>query len=246
MLKRTDTATKPVKGVPFTRFVGDLNRKKIILVASSGIAPRLQEFREPETGYYVYPKEIQIDDLYLPKKHFGIEDIEHDLNVLFPIDSLRALAEEGLILAPTDEHVSMYGYHFVIGHIRNVVAPYIAEVVEGADAGGAIILSGCMFCHRMAAVLQRAIEDRGIPSVIVSQYPKMSLYYEVSRIFYPVGFKTGHAVGPPNFPELHKKVLKDALELLVSATEPLTLVEKEYPEYPDPRPKRKYLRKSRE
>lgn len=244
MLKKTDTATKPVRGVPFTRFVGDLNRKKIILVASAGIAPRLQEFKEPEAGYYVYPKDIQIEDLYLPKKHFGVEDVEKDLNALFPINSLRELAKEGVILAPTDEHVSLYGYHFVMGHIRNVVAPHIAEVVEGADAGGAVILGGCIFCHRMAAVIQRAIEDRGIPSVTISQYPKMSLYYEVPRILYPVGFRTGHAVGPPNYPELHKKVLQDAVELLASATEPLTLVEKEYPEYPHPRPKRKYLLKS--
>jgi len=244
MLKKTVTATKPVRGIPFTRFVGDLDRKKIMLVANSGIAPRFKSFSEPKEGYYTYSKEIQIDELHLLKRHIGLEEVESDLNCLFPIAGLRVLAEEGYIKEPTEEHISVYGFHFVARHIRKVVAPQIAEVVEASDAGAAVILGGCLMCHRIAAVVQRAIEDRGIPTVMISQYPKMTQYYDVSRIFYPVGFRPGHAVGPPNKPELHKQVLKDALQVLVEVSEPLTLIEKKYTEYPDPRPKRKYWKRS--
>ena len=243
MLKKTETATKPVRGVPFTRFVGDLDRKKIMLIANSGIAPRLKSFSEPKEGYYTYPRETQIDELYLPKRHIGLEDVGSDLNCLFPIHVLQELADEGYIKEPTDEHISVYGFHFVSRHIRKIVAPRIAEVVDASDAGAAVILGGCLMCHRIAAVVQKAIEDRGIPTVMISQYPKMTQYYDVSRIFYPVGFRPGHAVGPPNAPELHKKVLKDALQVLLEASEPLTLIEKKYPEYPDPSPKRKYWKR---
>ncbi len=232
MLRKSATATRPVRGKPFTRFVGDLNRKKIILVTTAGIAPRLQGFSEPEEGFYVYPTTVQIDDLYLPHRHFGIEEVESDLNCLFPIDRLRELAGSGVIQAPTEEHLSVYGFHLIKGHVRKVLAPRLAELVEAADAGAAIILGGCLFCHRIAGVVQKAIEDRGIPTVIISQYPLLSQYYGAARIFAPVGFQPGHAVGPPNYPDLQRQVLRDAIEILPVVNEPLTLVEKVYPEYP--------------
>ena len=81
-------------------------------------------------------------------------------------------------------------------------------------------------------IIQKAIEDRGIPSVTISQYPRLSRLYHVSRIVYPVGFLPGHIVGPPNFAELQREVLRDALELLTTATNPLSILEKEYPQYP--------------
>jgi len=232
ILKRSPTAVEPVRGVPFTRFIGSLDRKKIMLVSTAGIAPRLQEFQEPERGYYLLDADIRLADLYLPRRHFRLEDFDEDLSCLFPVDALLQLSDEGVIGGVPDYHISVYGFHLVIHQIRRHVAPLIAEEVEAADAGGVIVLAGCLFCHRVAAVVQKTIEDRGIPTVTISQYPRLSLFYGVSRILYPYGFRPGHAVGLPNRPDMHRQVLKDALDLLVNATQPLTLVEKTYPEYP--------------
>jgi|GEM_PF-195772 D-proline reductase (dithiol) PrdB len=237
MLRRAPTATKPVRGFPFTRFVGDLDRKRIMLVSTAGIAPRLHQFEEPEKGYYRLDRDVRIEDLHLPNRHFNLEDVDEDLNCLFPIDALRRLVQEGVVGHTTDYHLSIYGFHLVLHQIRRSVAPLIAEEVEAADADGVVVLAGCLFCHRIAAVVQRAIEDRGIPAVGISQYPRLSLFYGVSRVLYPVGFRPGHAVGLPGHPEMHRTVLRDALELLVSATQPLTLVRKEYEGYPMIEPK---------
>ncbi len=233
MLRRSETGMQPVRGIPFARFVGDLERKRILLLSTSGIVPRLQEFEEPEKGYYLLDQDIQLDELYLPKRHFQEKNVDEDLNCLFPIDRLRELASEGIIQAPAEKHVSVYGFHLVIRHIRRVVAPLIAEEVEAVEADGVIVLSGCVFCHRIAAIVQKTIEDRGIPTVAVSQYPRLTYFYGVSRILYPVGFRPGHAVGLPNRPEMQRRVLLDALNLLVNATEPLTLVQKHYEGYPE-------------
>ena len=222
MLRRSETGMRPVHGIPFARFVGDLSRKRIMLLSTSGIVPRLQEFEEPEKGYYLLDGDIQLDELYLPRTHFKVEHVEEDLNCLFPIDRLRELAAEGLVRAPAEKHISVYGFHLVIRHIRRAIAPLIAEEVEAVDADGVVVLSGCVFCHRIAAIIQKTIEDRGIPTVAISQYPRLTYFYGVSRILYPVGFRPGHAVGLPGHPEMQRQVLRDALELLVNATEPLT------------------------
>ena len=233
MLRRSETATRPVRGMPFARFVGDLSRKQIMLMTTAGVVPRLKEFQEPEHGYYLLDGDIQVDDLYVPRRHFQVEDVEEDLNCLFPIDRLRELAAEGVIKAPTEKHIAVYGFHLIIGHIRRNVAPLIAEEVEAADADAVIVLSGCVFCHRIAAIIQKTVEDRGIPTVAVSHYTRLSAFYGVSRILHPVGFRPGHAVGLPNHPEMQRQVLLDALELLQTATEPVTLVEKHYDGYPE-------------
>ncbi len=232
MFRKSETATRPTRGIPFARFVGDLDRKRIMLISTAGIAPRLKDFEEPERGFYLFDQDVQLDDLYLPQRHLGLVDVEDDLNCLFPIDRLRELAEDKVILKPTDVHISVYGYHLLIGHIRRVVAPVIAEEVEAVEADGVVVLAGCLFCHRIAAIVQKTVEDRGIPTVTVSQYPRLSYFYGVSRILYPVGFHPGHAVGLPNHPDMQRQVLYDALQLLVTATEPLTIEEKNYPDYP--------------
>ena len=144
MIKKPDTATRPVRGIPFTRFVGDLDRKKVMLVTNAGIAPRFKSFSEPKEGYYIYSKDVQIEELHIPKRHFGTEDIGSDFNCLFPIDRLRELEQEGFIKEPTDEHISVFGFHLVMRHMRKVVAPHIAEIVEASDAGAAVILGGCL------------------------------------------------------------------------------------------------------
>jgi len=52
-----------------------------------------------------------------------------------------------------------------------------------------------------------------------------------SRTLHPKGFKIGHSVGKPGQKELHKKVIKDALNLLIHPIEPGKILEREYPEY---------------
>ncbi len=71
----------------------------------------------------------------------------------------------------------------------------------------------------------------GIPAVLVTVDPEQSGQARPSRAFHPVGFKLGHSLGPPGAADLQKRVLMDALDLLVQPKEPGTIASKEYPEY---------------
>ena len=51
------------------------------------------------------------------------------------------------------------------------------------------------------------------------------------RALYPKGFKIGNSIGRPGERDLQKKVLRDALELLMQNTRPGETVTIEYPEY---------------
>ena len=50
------------------------------------------------------------------------------------------------------------------------------------------------------------------------------------RALYPVGFEIGHVLGGPDQPDLQRRVLRDALERLVTPGEPGTIAEVAYPD----------------
>lgn len=77
--------------------------------------------------------------------------------------------------------------------------------------------------------IQRAIEIRAIPAVLLTVDPEQSEQGRPSRAFYPEGFTLGHATAlRPGQVELQKLVIMDALSLLLNPVEPGTIARKRY------------------
>jgi len=72
---------------------------------------------------------------------------------------------------------------------------------------------------------------RGVPTVLVTVSPEVSAQMRPPRALYPKGFRIGHSLGRPGMRDLQKKVLKDALSLLLENTRPGEVITREYPEY---------------
>jgi hypothetical protein len=79
--------------------------------------------------------------------------------------------------------------------------------------------------------VQREIEMKGIPTVLITVSPEVSAQMRPPRALYPKGFKIGNSLGRPGMKELQRKVLRDALTLLTENTRPGQVVTIEYPEY---------------
>jgi D-proline reductase (dithiol) PrdB len=86
-------------------------------------------------------------------------------------------------------------------------------------------------CHRTVVAVQREIEMRGIPTVLITVSPEVSAQMRPPRALYPKGFKVGNSLGRPGMRELQRRVLRDALQLLTQDTRPGSIVTREYPEY---------------
>ena len=78
--------------------------------------------------------------------------------------------------------------------------------------------------------VQREIEMRGIPTVLITVSPEVSAQMRPPRALYPKGFKIGNSLGRPGMRELQRAVLRDALRLLTENTRPAKS-DREYPEY---------------
>ena len=72
---------------------------------------------------------------------------------------------------------------------------------------------------------------KGIPTVLITVSPEVSAQMRPPRALYPKGFKVGNSLGRPGMRELQRRVLRDALNLLLENTRPGEVVTREYTEY---------------
>lgn len=79
--------------------------------------------------------------------------------------------------------------------------------------------------------VQREIEMRGVPTVLITVSPEVSAQMRPPRALYPEGFKIGNSLGKPEMRDLQKNVLRDALTLLTQNTRPGAVATIEYPDY---------------
>ena len=87
-------------------------------------------------------------------------------------------------------------------------------------------------CHRTVVAVQREIEMKGVPTVLITVSPEVSAQMRPPRALYPKGFKIGNSLGKPGLRDLQKQVLMDALSMLnQDCAKPGKAVTREYDEY---------------
>lgn len=81
-------------------------------------------------------------------------------------------------------------------------------------------------CHQSVGLVQNALESAGIATVTVSLRPEITAHMNVARAAY-VRFPLGNPFGEAHQPAQHLRILRDLLDLVENATEPV-LVELPY------------------
>lgn len=76
--------------------------------------------------------------------------------------------------------------------------------------------------------MQRAIEMLGIPTVGITVEPEETFQARPPRALNPRGFVAGHSLGKPNDPVLQKRIVMDALGLLLAEPRPGEVIAREY------------------
>jgi hypothetical protein len=76
--------------------------------------------------------------------------------------------------------------------------------------------------------VQRLIEVRGIPTVLITVDPEQSAQANPPRGLHPRPFVPGRSLGRPNDGPLQKRILTDALALVREAREPGKIVSNDY------------------
>jgi hypothetical protein len=100
--------------------------------------------------------------------------------------------------------------------LEQKLAEDIADAVVKDNADIALLSPAWPIWHQSVALVQRAIERRGIPTVSLSVALDVTEHAKPPRaVFLP--FMMGHHFGVPYHKELQRKIILDALEHLVEA-----------------------------
>ncbi len=79
--------------------------------------------------------------LMVTHTHYDHSDADSDINVLFPIDRLRELADEGVVGSATETHIGM-GFTQSFRELREKTVPEIADKIKGNKADIVLLTAG--------------------------------------------------------------------------------------------------------
>jgi D-proline reductase (dithiol) PrdB len=135
------------KCVPFTPLDRELSRATVAIVTAGGVHRKDQEGFNiaDELGdltFRIIGQETQADELMVTHHHYDHMDADRDINVVFPIDALRALVEEGFVGGQAREHIGYMGYTMQLKRMYEETAPQIAEEIDKRSRADVVILTG--------------------------------------------------------------------------------------------------------
>jgi len=116
---------------PWTPVTKPLSESRVGLVASGGIyvAGQVAFHYKDDTSFRIVDMDTPPADLRATHFAYDLRDARSDPNVVFPIDTLRALAREGFIGSVARNAYTLMGGIYSSRKVRDLLAPAIAERV---------------------------------------------------------------------------------------------------------------------
>ena len=135
------------KCVPLTPFDRELARTTVAIVTAGGVHLKDQEpfniaDELGDLGYREIPLDVDSSQLMVTHHHYDHEDADQDINVVFPIDALRDLADEGFIGSIAKKHIGYMGYTMQLKAMYEGTAREIANDIDKGSRADAVILTG--------------------------------------------------------------------------------------------------------
>ena len=95
-----------------------------------------------DLGYRVIPDDVESSDLMVTHQHYDHSDADKDINVVFPIDVLRDLKNEGFIGDIARKHIGYMGYTMQLKAMYEGTAREIANEIDKGSRADLVILTG--------------------------------------------------------------------------------------------------------
>ncbi|MDH4145387.1 MAG: glycine/betaine/sarcosine/D-proline family reductase selenoprotein B [Acidimicrobiia bacterium] len=122
---------------PLATLTKPLAESRVALIASGGIyrAGQIAFHFKDDASYRVIPTDTPTEELRATHFAYDLRDARRDINVVFPIDTLRGLARDGVIGGMTDRAYTFMGGIYSTRKVREELTPALRDRVieDGAD-----------------------------------------------------------------------------------------------------------------
>lgn len=204
--------------IPWTQWNPTPVESKIALISTGGVflkhglhQPFDLDAPHGDPSFREFPSVVVDEDLDVCHSHLELSYARQDVNVLFPLERLRALAAGGYIGS-----VAPFAYSFM-GHVTQPIellanyAPSVAYRLRRMGADLALIIATGEVDHQTAGIVARAVELAGVPTLVLGTRPEVLEAVKVPRAVV-VSHPAGAPLGNPGNAGKHEHLLREALE----------------------------------
>ncbi|HEY8559048.1 MAG TPA: glycine/sarcosine/betaine reductase selenoprotein B family protein [Pyrinomonadaceae bacterium] len=209
---------------PFTPLQRALPMLNLGLISSAGAYidgtdPFDLDSKDGDLNFREFPIEVEAEDFLYAAKGYDAAAVREDRNVQIPIERLREYESNGVIGMLNSVWWSLSPWIPNAALVANELAPQIAERLAGYEIKAALLVPASRLCHQTLGIVARAIEARGIPTMLISVDRSVTDRVRPPRTAYYAG-EFGMVAGKPNWKQYQLRVLDEAMRWIETFDQP--------------------------
>ncbi len=209
---------------PFTPARRALPMLNLALISSAGAyingtTPFDITARDGDAGFREIPIEVEAQDMLYAARGYDPAAVRQDRNAQIPVERLREYEANAVIGQLNNVWWSLNGFIPNAALVADVLAPQLVVRLERYEAQAALLIPASRLCHQTMALLARAIEQAGIPTMMIAVERSVADSVRPPRCgFYNGEF--GTVAGKPDWKQYQLRVLDQALRLIEPLDQP--------------------------
>jgi hypothetical protein len=209
---------------PFSPLRRALPLTNLALISSAGAYidgtdPFDLESRDGDLKFREIPVEVEAEDLLFSAKGYDPASVKADRNALVPVDRLLEYEANAVVGSVNNVWWSLSSWIPNAALVARELGPRIAERLVAHEVQAALLIPATRLCHQTLGIVARAIEQTGIPTMVVSVDRKITDMVRPPRTAYYDG-EIGATAGKPNWREYQLRVLDEAIRWIETFDQP--------------------------
>jgi D-proline reductase (dithiol) PrdB len=210
------------KRAPFTPARRALPMMNLALISSAGAyidgaapfqAANDLTFRE-------IPIEVESGELRYMARGYDPASVQQDMNAEIPVERLLEFERNGIIGQLNPVFWSFSGFVPDAGLLVDELVPKLTERLTRYEVQAALLVPASRLCHQSVALLARAIELAGIPTMMLAVEKDVVESVRAPRVALYDG-EFGSVAGRPGWPEQQRRILDEALRWIEPIDQPV-------------------------
>lgn len=175
--------------------------------------------RDGDPNFREIPIEVDAEDLLYANRGYDATAVKEDRNVQIPVDRLLEYEDNRVIGRLNHVWWSLMGWIPNARLVAEETAPKIAERIKRYEVQAALLVPASKLCHQTLGIVARAIEQTGIPTIMLSVDRATTDKVRAPRVAYYDG-EFGSVAGKPNWKQHQLRILDESLRWIETLDQP--------------------------
>lgn len=175
--------------------------------------------RDGDVNFREIPVEVEAEDLLYAGRGYDMTAVRQDRNAQIPVERLIEYQDNGVIGKLNNVWWSFNGFIPNASLVASKLAPQLVERLKRYEVQAALLVPASRLCHQTMGLIARAVEEAGIPTIMISVDKAMPELVRPPRTAYYTG-EFGSVVGKPDWKEYQLRVLDESLRWIETFDQP--------------------------